>query len=89
MNKQHTLEVNRLIHSIGLKYGLRDVKVKEIVESQFRFIHETIQNLKIDETSDEDLHELKTNFLLKHIGKLYTSSDKIINFRNRKLKYGK
>lgn len=89
MNKSHTLEVNKLIHRIGLKYGLRDIEVREIVESQFRFIYETIQKLNLDEQEKEEIELTKTNFLLKHIGKIYTTPGKVQNLKNRLKQYGK
>ena len=68
MNKSDEKKVNDLIHSIGLKNNLRDSEVREIVESQFRFTQETIRGLKLTE---ENINDVKTNFIFKYLGKLY------------------
>lgn len=71
MNNSDEEKVNKLIHSIGLKYNLRDSEVREIIESQFRFAYEKIKELDFKDKSDEDIKLMKTNFYFKYIGKLY------------------
>lgn len=82
MNKVDDKKVKDLIHSLGLKYRLRDEEIRKIVESQFRFTYETIRGLEIGE-SHEGVDELKTNFIYRHIGKLYTSKDIIRRHINK------
>ena len=67
MTKADEVKVNKLIHKLGLKYHLRDSEIKEIVESQFRFTYDKIKSLDLE----EDVEELKTNFIFKYLGKLY------------------
>lgn len=86
-NKIHSVEVNKIIHSIGLKYNLRDSEVRAIVESQFRFAYEKIQSSTFDEMNDEELEQVKTNFLFKYLGKLYTSPTKIKGVQKRRKDY--
>lgn len=70
------IKVKNLLHSTGLKYGLRDSEIKELFESQFKFIQERIENLKIDQLeTEEQVDNLKTNFQLKYWGKLYINKD--------------
>lgn len=79
MDKKDEVQVNKLIHRIGLKYNLKDSDVKSILESQFRFTYETIKELELSELTDEELEELKTNFQYKYIGKLYINKDILKN----------
>lgn len=81
MTKADEIKVNRLIHSIGLKYNLTDSEVKEIVESQFKFAYEEIRKLDFE---NEDIENLKTNFLFKYLGKLYIDKKTIKNIKNGK-----
>lgn len=87
MNKIDELKVKALIHKIGLKHNLRDIEVREIVESQFRFMFEQIKSVKIDEIKEHEVDSLKTNFFLKYIGKIYTSPDRIRGVIRRKEKH--
>lgn len=77
MNKSEDFKVNQLIHKIGLKYNLRDIEVKEIVESQFRFTYEIIKGLNLKNLTELELKELKTNFIYKYLGKLYINKQTI------------
>lgn len=80
MTKADEIEVNKLIHRIGLKYNLTDSEVKEIVESQFKFAYEEIRKLNLN----EDLNDIKTNFIFKYIGKLFIDNKTITNKKNGK-----
>jgi hypothetical protein len=71
MDNAAKIKVKNLIHSIGLKYNLRDIEVLEIIESQFRFAQEEIKNL------DFKKEDIKTNFIYKYIGKLYIDTKTI------------
>lgn len=75
MTKIDEKKINDTIHSIGLNNFLVDSEVRKIVESQFRFTYETIKNLNLEQLTDEEIENTKTNFTYKHIGKLFTSPD--------------
>jgi len=75
MKKIHEEKVNQLIHSLGLKYNLRDVEIREIIESQFKFAQEKIRELELTGLTREELEEMKTTFYFKYIGKLYINKN--------------
>jgi len=66
-------KVDKLIHSIGLEHNLQDSIIRKIVNSPFKFTRETIVNLELQDKTEEEFKEIKTNFIYLHIGKLYTS----------------
>lgn len=73
-NKIDDSKVKALMHRIGLKYNLQDEVINTIINSQYKFIRETIRELNTEgiETK-EDFDKLKTNFILPYIGKLHIS----------------
>lgn len=75
--KQYPDEILKILHKVGLNNNLRDIEVKEIYESQFKFIFETIRKLELFEGDDEDLENLKTNFQIKYLGKLFINKERI------------
>lgn len=79
--------IKLLIHRVGLKHHLVDSIVTKVVNSPYKFTRETIAALDIDSVeSKEDFDNLKTNFLYKYIGKLYSSHTAICNHRSRSKK---
>jgi hypothetical protein len=76
-SKINELKIKNLIHSIGLKFNLTDKEINEIINSQYEFIKEKIINL--DLTKEENNEELKTNFLLKYLGKLHIDVKQVKN----------
>ena len=76
ISKLHEKKIKQLIHKIGLKYNLTDKQVEEIINSQYEFIKEKILEVDIE---DED--NLKSNFLIKYLGKLYIDVRKVKNKR--------
>jgi hypothetical protein len=67
-------KVDKLIHTLGLEFGLQDNVVKKIVQCPFKFTRETITNLELKEDlTEEEFNMIKTNFIYLHIGKLYIS----------------
>lgn len=71
--KIDTKTIDALYHTIALNNGLTDIEVKKIIESPYDFAYKTISELPIKEVeSEEDLNKLKTNFIFKYIGKIYT-----------------
>lgn len=81
--------LSKLIHSVGLNNHLRDKDVRDIFESQFRFIYDTIRQSNLENMDPEDMENIKTNFILKHIGKLYTTPGVVRIVNNRKNKNNK
>ena len=83
MSKIDKIKVDALIHSIGLKYNMQDADIKALVESPYLFTHETLKTLDVSEVkTEEELGELKTNFLYKSFGKIFVSFP-LINRRNK------
>jgi len=79
MNK----EIKKLIHDIGLKYGIPDEEVKNIVFSPYQFANEKLKeaNEKINKANTpQDVEDLKKVFLFKSLCKLY-----ICNYRMKNL----
>lgn len=76
--------IKLLMHKIGLKNHLVDDVIAKIVNSPYKFTRQTIAELNIDNVnSKEDFNDLKTNFLYKYIGKVYTSYETICTNRIR------
>ena len=75
MKQINDKKVNDIIHTIGLNNNLRDIEVREIVESQFRFMYEKIREMSLDTMTAEEIDNLKTNFFFKYLGKVYTSGE--------------
>lgn len=71
MDKSNNDKVDKMLHSVGLKYGIKDEDIRNIFESQFRFTYDTIRELDFTNLTKEEIEELKTNFQYKYIGKLY------------------
>lgn len=80
MTKADEIEVNKLIHRLGLKYALKDSDIREIVESQFKFSYNEIRKLDLN----ENLDNIKTNFMFKYIGKIYIDNKIIDKIKNGK-----
>ena len=82
-SKIDKIKVDALIHSLGLKYNLRDEDMKQLVNSPFLFTYEKLKELDISEVkTEEDLAKLKTSFLYKSFGKIFASYP-LINRRNK------
>jgi hypothetical protein len=66
--------IDTLYHKLGLRYNLSDSVIKDIITSQYEFIKEKMVSINFkDIENEEDFDKLKTNFLLKYLGKLYTN----------------
>lgn len=66
--------IKKLIHSLGLEFGLQDDVIRKIVQAPFKFTRETISNLDVNKVmTKEEFDNIKTNFIYLHIGKLYTN----------------
>lgn len=67
-------KIKQIYHEVGLRNNLRDNEVKEIIESQYKFIKEKIESIDFRSiNNEEEFNKLKTNFLLKYLGKLHTN----------------
>lgn len=67
-------EIDKEYHILGLKYKLSDYIIKNIIKSQYEFIRKEIVNIDFHNTkTEEEFNKLKTNFILKHLGKIYTN----------------
>lgn len=85
MNKIFKIKIDKLIHAIGLKYGLPDDKVREMVESQFEFTAEKIKEIDFNTLkTSEDFENLKSTFLYKSFGKLYLNEQSSNNYLKKK-----
>ena len=67
--------IKKLIHSLGLEFGLQDDVIRKIVQAPFKFTRETISNLDVNncDMTEEEFKTIKTNFIFSHLGKLYTN----------------
>jgi len=82
MDKVNKIKIDRLIHTIGLKYNLPDEVVKNMVNSQFEFTAEKLSEVKVEEGMDID--NIKSTFLYKSLGRLYLNRTTLINFLNKR-----
>lgn len=71
MSKVDKNKVDALIHRIGLKYNMTDQEIKKIVQSQFLFTYSELGKLDLKTVEQEDLDNIKANFLYRAFGRLY------------------
>lgn len=77
-HKIHKDKITALIHRIGLKYGLSDNVIRELVGSPYEFSYGIMKALDLSKIeTEEELDELKTNFYYKGIGKLFVPFSRI------------
>lgn len=87
MSKKDQIKINRLIHSIGLKYNLTDDEIRKIVQSPFEFTEQKLKELneKINNAAElEELKDLKRVFLFKSLCKLYICEHRMESLLNRR-----
>lgn len=88
MNKIDKMKVDRLIHSLGLKYNLSDKTIKEIVESPYEFAKTKLKELDFEKIeSKKEFDKLKTNFIFRSFFKLVVSYKTVKNINYYKKKY--
>ncbi len=58
--------ISDLIHKTGLEFGLKDAEMKEVIESQFKFLRNTIAEGSHDDSKYK-------HFRLVNIGLFYVS----------------
>ena len=59
MNKLDKAKVDKLIHTLGLKYNLTDKEIKEITSSPYQFTQKTIKKLDFSEIKEEEDKKIK------------------------------
>lgn len=80
--KINEAKVDKIIHSLSLKYNIPKEEMKKIVNAQFDFAYQEI--IKMDLKDLENLDNIKTNFLFKYIGKIYVDKNKVRTYDKRK-----
>jgi len=79
------IKIKALMHRVGLLTGLPDAEVENIINSQYAFIKSTIEDINFKEVkTKEELDAVKTNFVLKYLGKLYTNFNTLQNINNKR-----
>jgi hypothetical protein len=85
-NEINKKKVKELIHTLGLKYQMSDEDIRTIVESPFLFSYLKIRELDLNNVkTEEELSNLKTNFLYRAFGKLYISNALLSRFHKQKI----
>lgn len=78
-------DIIKLYHKVGLDTRIEDDVVREIVESQYKFAKEKINEIEFNkELTEEEYNNIKTNFTFKFLGKIYTNYRIVESFINRK-----
>jgi tRNA A37 threonylcarbamoyladenosine dehydratase len=72
-----------IIKKLAHENNLTESEIHEIVNSPYQFTSDTIDELKMKDVTEEEFKKLKTNFIYKYIGKLYTNYDAIKHKRTR------
>ena len=78
-------KVKALIQRVGLNNNLQDKVINHIVNSPYNFTRQTIVELDVhDDITEDEFNELKTNFIYRSLGKLYTSYHFYNKIKNQK-----
>lgn len=70
-------KIKDIYHSVGLANNLRDEQIIEIINSQYKFVYETIKHMKLEGLTPEEIDEQKRVFVFRYLGKLYTDAEVI------------
>lgn len=74
MTKADKIKIDKLIHSLSLKYNMSENIIKDIVYSPFLFTYRTAKDIDFKSIrSEEEFKNKKTNFLFKGLGLLYAN----------------
>lgn len=76
-------KIKPLITRLSNKYNLSEKEIEEIINSPYAFTEKTINDLQLKDISEEEFNNLKTNFIYKYLGKIYTTY-KMIKYKNTK-----
>lgn len=72
MKKSDELKIKKLIHKLGLKYGIKDKDIINIVKSPHLFTKEVMSKIELQPgLTEEEFNNIKTNFGYKGLGLLY------------------
>lgn len=80
-------KIKQLIHKLGLKYHLTDEETKQIVESQFEFTREKLDELmkQISKANDySEVEDLPKVFHFRSFCKFYIDEWRLKTFLKRK-----
>lgn len=71
MNKIYKDKVDKLIHSIALKYNMSDEDMTNLIGSPYEFAKEKINKLDLKKIeTKEELDNIKTNFIFRSFFRL-------------------
>lgn len=74
-----------IYHSVGLINNLKDEQINDIVNSQYKFVYETIKHMVLEGLTPEEIDEQKRTFVFKYLGKMYTDSEVIRRYKMQDL----
>jgi len=75
-----------VIEKVSIEKGLPKEVVLVAYRSYWEFIKSTIKEINLkDGITEEEFNQLKTNFNIPSIGKLYITWDKFMNVKKRRL----
>lgn len=71
-----------IFNKIAIERGLTVKEVESIYNSPFDFIRNITKDLPVKELDDEEaIRQLKTNFTIPSLGKLYLNVPKVMKFK--------
>lgn len=73
-----------IIEQVSTKHNLPKEVVLVAYRSYWEFIKQTIQELNFKDITEEEFNNMRTNFNIPSIGKLYVTWDKLINVQKRR-----
>lgn len=76
-------KLRSVIHNIIKEHKINDEQFNEIVNSPYAFTKDTIEKLDLKEINEEEFNKLKTNFIYKFIGKVYTDYKTVKSTQSR------
>lgn len=76
----------RVIKDVSKKLNLPQEVITVAYRSYWEFIREEIQKLELKyDITEEEFNQLRTNFNIPSIGKLYLTWDKLVNVKKRRI----
>ena len=73
-----------IIEKVSTKHNVPKEVVFVAYRSYWEFIKQTIQGLSFKDITEEEFNNMRTNFNIPSIGKLYVTWDKLINVQKRR-----
>lgn len=73
-----------ILSKLAHEYNLTEKQISKIVNSPYLFTKRTVDELDLDSKTESEFETLKTNFIYKYIGKLYTSH-KVVSYGKKKI----